>query len=183
MSSRLARGLFIVTGLCAATTLGSPQVAAPSPDFNGRSVIARLFERHGASTSRATQVAQVVWEEAERQEMDPLLVAAIITVENPTLRQRATSTRGASGLMQVMPAWHRMFRQSCGKNALDDRTNICMGIRVFQTHLADARGSLPRTLRAYSGCKVTPGCGRYSQIVLTRHRGLQVALAATREVP
>jgi soluble lytic murein transglycosylase-like protein len=142
-------------------------------------VMARAFQRHGAPAPRARQVAQVVYAEAERQRVDPLLVTAIITVENPTLTRRATSTEGAQGLMQVMPFWRRSFR-SCGANLRDDRTNICMGIRVFKAHLASAKGSVRRSLLGYSGCKTTPGCERYPGVVLRRHATLRVALAEGR---
>ena len=139
-------------------------------------VMARAFQRHGAPATRARQVAQLVYVEAERRRIDPLLVTAIITVENPTLTRRATSPVGATGIMQVMPFWRRSFR-SCGPDLRDDQTNICMGIRVLQAHLASARGSVRRSLLGYSGCKTTPGCERYPGIVLRRHATLRVALA------
>lgn len=142
-------------------------------------VMARAFQRHGAPAPRARHVAQVVYDEAARHRVDPLLVTAIITVENPTLRPRAASTQGATGLMQVMPFWRRPLR-SCGTNLQDDRTNVCMGIRVLKEHLASARGSLRGSLLGYSGCKTTPGCDRYPGIVLRRHATLRVALAEAR---
>lgn len=150
--------------------------AAALPGLLAQTAITQTFIAHGAESHRAAAVAQAVWHEAPRHGADPLLVAAIITVENPDLLPRASSSAGARGLMQVMPRWSRVFRMRCGSNLLDTRTNICTGIAVLKEHIRSAGGSLDRGLLGYNGCVKTPGCARYPRLVLARHRRLQTLL-------
>jgi len=143
-------------------------------------LITGLFEDHGAPAVRAQVVAPKVVEQAVKFRVDPFLVAAIITVENPRLIPNARSTVNAIGLMQVMPFWTiSSFTQTCGYDPQRDRTNICMGIQVLQFHV-DKAPTMQQALLDYNGCKRTPGCERYSDLVTQRRDRLHQAYLGQR---
>lgn len=134
-----------------------------------REPIAQYLMRRGASKARATAVSKQIRAAAKRHDVDPALLTAIVTTENPLLKSTARSRAGATGLMQIMPLWRREYSASCGTKLTDDRTNLCVGIKIYQQNLAK-RKSLVGALLAYNGCRSrTAKCGRYATIVL-RHR-------------
>lgn len=141
--------------------------------------IARFLISHGAPKARASQVAQVLVDQAKRHQADAALVAAVMTVENPELVRGAQSDSGAMGLMQVMPHWtgDRGARQTCrSTDLLNDRVNICYGIYVLKLNLAE-RKTLVGALLAYNGCRSAENpCGRYPIRVLQRQRILQLSM-------
>lgn len=138
---------------------------------------------HGAPVGRALSVARLVLDEAARQQVDPALVASIMTVENPVLKSAARSSAGATGLMQVMPFWRRdrVAQRTCGGSDLtDDRVNICFGIHVLKFTMRSRR-TLPGALLYYNGCRSSSApCGVYSRRVLRRHGPLSAALDSVR---
>lgn len=92
--------------------------------------------------------------EAEKNELDPLLVAAVIRVEsrfNPAARSR----RGAVGLMQIMPptgAWiaEKMGRRPPGISELEDpAVNVPLGT-WYLADLLKEFGELEVALAAYN---------------------------------
>jgi hypothetical protein len=62
---------------------------------------------------------------AEAHGVDPILVQALIQVES-NYQPRAKSSKGAMGLMQIMPATAREYRV---RNAYDPKANLDAGIR------------------------------------------------------
>lgn len=133
--------------------------------------IATYLAQRGADAPRAAQVASVIVQQSARWRADPLMIAAIVTVENPDLTPHARSHAGAQGLMQIMPGWRKSLQRVCGSNLRDDRVNICYGIHVFQQALQEHR-STHRALLAYNGCRTRSRCGQYPQLVLARYRVL-----------
>ncbi|HVR95908.1 MAG TPA: lytic transglycosylase domain-containing protein [Thermoanaerobaculia bacterium] len=83
---------------------------------------------------------------AERHEVDPLLLAAIVEAES-RFRPDATSHRGAVGLMQVMPATGRYYG---AKDLKDPFVNIDVGSRYLRALLQDCRGDVELALAAYN---------------------------------
>jgi hypothetical protein len=136
-------------------------------------LISGLFTGQGAAQQRASVVAPKVIEQAQRFQVDPFLVAAIVSLENPLLDPYAESTAGAKGLMQVMPFWFNSpLVKVCGVDPHRDRTNLCLGVQVLQFHIRRAP-TLHQALLDYSGCKRTPGCERYSGLVTQRQTALR----------
>ncbi len=93
---------------------------------------------------------------AERaQEVDPLLVAAIIREESH-YDWRAVSRVGAIGLMQVMPATANAVAQRyrlpevAREDLFDQQTNIRIGVRYVEQLLAQFSGNLVQTIAAYN---------------------------------
>lgn len=133
-----------------------------------------LLDR-GAPDHRAGDVASAIVSAAKTHNVDPALLTAIITVENPQLRSQAQSNAGAVGLMQVMPFWgrDRQARATCGGSDLtNDRINLCYGIHVLKFTIR-SRQTLPGALLFYNGCRSFQApCGRYAQRVLDRRSQL-----------
>jgi soluble lytic murein transglycosylase len=92
---------------------------------------------------------------AERFEIDPCLVIAIIAVESkgdPVAR----SSKGASGLMQLMPATAREQAELLGidgfdrRDLVDPETNILLGTAYLRRQIAAFDGDLTLALAAYN---------------------------------
>ncbi len=78
--------------------------------------------------------------------VDPLLIKAIIKAES-AFDQFATSSKGAQGLMQLMPGTARDLRVA---NSYDASQNINGGTRYFKKLLDTYQGDLSRSLAAYN---------------------------------
>lgn len=78
--------------------------------------------------------------------VDPLLIKAIIKAES-AFDQFATSSKGAQGLMQLMPETARDLRVGNPYNATQ---NINGGTRYFKKLLDSYEGDLSRSLAAYN---------------------------------
>lgn len=99
------------------------------------------------------------------QHTDPLLVGSIITVES-SWNASARSSRGAVGLMQVMPASARMVGLKYdAHDLLCPERNIEAGVRILKYY--QQRYGLRLALHYYSGG--TPGY--YDKIMRARGKG------------
>lgn len=98
---------------------------------------------------------QAIVAEAERQRLDPALVAAVVHVESGFLPD-SRSSQGAVGLMQVLPETARFVatqpdRPSPSPERLDEpEVNIAYGTRYLR-YLVDRHGTVPLALAAYNG--------------------------------
>lgn len=132
--------------------------------------VADALQTRGASKVRAESVAIAIQHHAKQLKLDPFLVTAIVTVENPELRASARNRSGAHGIMQVMPGWLRQrpdWRRECGSNLANINTNICWGMRVLRLHLDEHPKSLRKGLLAFNGCR-RASCKQYATIILQR---------------
>jgi soluble lytic murein transglycosylase-like protein len=83
---------------------------------------------------------------AERHGLDPQLVLAVVGVES-AFRPEAVSSKGAQGLMQLMPG----TAASLGvDDAFDPEQNLDGGVRHLGALLARYGGDLTRALAAYN---------------------------------
>ncbi|HEX5387349.1 MAG TPA: lytic transglycosylase domain-containing protein [Gemmatimonadales bacterium] len=129
--------------------------------------LARVFRRHTPEVGTARRIARSVVAEARRMRVAPSLIAALVLIENPDLDPDTVSSRGATGLMQVMP--FHAGEYGCPSDDLTDiEANICHGARVFAQYLRRS-GTVRGALLRYNGCppsaKQSP-CARYPGIVL-----------------
>jgi len=101
------------------------------------------------------RIADFVAEAARRFAIDERWIYAIISIESAG-NWRAVSPKGASGIMQIMPAtWARLrARYGLGGDIFDPRDNILAGT-AYLRELLDLYGS-PGFLAAYNA-----GPGRY----------------------
>jgi hypothetical protein len=94
---------------------------------------------------RETAYADLIVAAATTYGVDPVLVQALIQVES-NYQPRARSSKGAMGLMQLMPAVAREYKV---RNAYDPATNIDAGVRKLKS-LIDGMGDLKLALAAYN---------------------------------
>ncbi len=147
-----------------------------------RPALERYFGRFNNDPALVRQVTRAVLREAERQEVAPSLIAAVLVTENTTLKPAARSSVGAKGLMQVMP----MHAGKLGCDSADlvnVDSNICHGTRILARNLRRTKSPSTALLR-YNGCvrgTNTPDCHRYPGRVLARAGRLRQEILAAAE--
>ena len=88
----------------------------------------------------------VIASAAQRHQVDPDLVRAVVRVES-NFNPRAVSPSGAMGLMQLVPATARRFGVG---NAFDPGANVDGGVRYLKHLMTMFRGDLRLSLAAYN---------------------------------
>jgi hypothetical protein len=112
-------------------------IAAPdSPSFSPTSP---------KSTAPSKQISDIVDQAARAHQVDPLLVHSMIKVES-NYNPYAVSTKGAEGLMQLMPPTARMLGVS---NSFDPHENIEAGVKYLK-YLQGLYGDDRLALAAYN---------------------------------
>ena len=92
-----------------------------------------------------TPYAEIIASLSEAHGVNPMLVSALIQVES-NYRPRARSSRGAMGLMQLMPSTVREYNVA---NPFEPKANIEGGIRHLKS-LIDQFGVVDMALAAYN---------------------------------
>lgn len=101
----------------------------------------------GASATPPPEAMDKVIEAAAtRHGVDPNLVRAIVRVES-NFNPRAVSSKGAMGLMQLMPATAQSLNVN---NAFDPNQNVDAGVRHLKSLLDTYNGDVPLSLAAYN---------------------------------
>ena len=113
---------------------------------------------HGPLTDSPTRVADrglssdissyddLIHEYAERFDVEPALVKAVIHVES-SFNRLAVSPKGARGLMQLMPKTARVHGV---RNAYDPRENIQGGVKHLRKLFDRYGNNIPHVLAAYN---------------------------------
>ena len=104
-----------------------------------------------AENGGTRSVFQSAWDEmihaaAKRHDIDPALVRAVVKVES-NFNPFAVSSRGAKGLMQLVPATARRFGV---KNLFDPKANLDGGVRYLKYLMTLFAGDLRLSLAAYN---------------------------------
>ena len=99
----------------------------------------------GSSGSTA-DLRQLATDTARRHGLDPELVLAVAGVES-AFQPKAVSSKGAQGLMQLMPGTARELGVA---DPLDPAANLDGGTRYLRDLLAKYEGDLPKALAAYN---------------------------------
>jgi hypothetical protein len=89
---------------------------------------------------------KLVREAAERHNVDPALVRAVIETES-NWNPAATSRKGAVGLMQLIPTTAQRFGVN---DAYNPQQNVDAGVRYLKTLLERYNGNLDLALAAYN---------------------------------
>ncbi len=163
-----ARVVTLGAGLLLAWTFSTPAsrwadvpvdletAASPASQDPVRAEVEGFFgaQRWGTKDQRS-RVARAVLEESRAAGLDPLLVMAVIQVESET-HADAVSSRGARGLMQLLPPTLRFIADReglglpAGNSVLSDPAlNVRLGIRYLH-RLDHAFGSMSVALVAYN---------------------------------
>ena len=100
------------------------------------------------------EFADVLRERAQKEGLDPALVAAIVWQES-TFDAGALSGAGARGLMQVIPPTGRQLARSLGvtyrsKDLYNPEVSLSFGTRYLREMLDEFGGRLERALAAYN---------------------------------
>ena len=95
------------------------------------------------------RLLQTVLEEANRVNLDPQLVLAVMAIES-NFNRYAESGAGAQGLMQVMPFWKDELG-SRDDDLFNPRVNIRYGCEILKHYIDRYSPSIPRALAAYNG--------------------------------
>lgn len=134
--------------------------------------IEQVLRRYSRDTALVERIAVALVREANRVDLEPRLLLAVLLVENPWLDPDIRSPVGAVGLMQVMP-FHRGSWSDCGNDLEDVDSNVCHGARIFAHYYRSSNGNLDRALLRYNGCvngTNTPDCHQYPNHVFA-HAG------------
>jgi hypothetical protein len=98
------------------------------------------------SLLRDTAYAGLITAAAEAHGVDPILVQALIQVES-NYKPRARSSKGAMGLMQLMPSTAREYNV---RNAYDPKANINAGVQKLKALLEKWEGNISLALASYN---------------------------------
>lgn len=127
---------------------GGGEVTVPS-ELVTNVVPNEIIERRGADPQQVRllpHLEALITPAASKYGLDPNLVAAVIWAESSG-DPNAISTKGAQGLMQLMPATARALGVG---NALDPGQNVDGGSHYLRKMLDDHDGDLSLALAAYN---------------------------------
>jgi soluble lytic murein transglycosylase-like protein len=93
-----------------------------------------------------SNLQEIVEDAARRNEVDPLLVHSVIQVES-NYNSNAVSSKGAQGLMQLIPSTARRFG---AKNSFDVKENVEAGVKYLKYLNSLYPNDLRLTLAAYN---------------------------------
>jgi soluble lytic murein transglycosylase-like protein len=143
----------------AAGSTDAAPVAAPvdRAALADRETILRVVRLHRRSSSDAwcARLADAVYEEARRADVDPLLVASIVARES-SFRSRAVSQAGAVGLMQIRPfvaedvATSEALDWNGVETLHDPAINVRLGVSYYKQLLTRFGGDERMALTAYN---------------------------------
>jgi Transglycosylase SLT domain len=123
-------------------------ISSPSGVSAGGSVAASSGLSSGRSPEdwKEDRLDRIVRQAAERHNVDPALVKAVITTESGWNPQ-AVSRKGAVGLMQLIPQTAQRFGVN---NSFDPAQNVEGGTSYLRSLLDRYNGDLPKSLAAYN---------------------------------
>jgi soluble lytic murein transglycosylase-like protein len=123
-----------------------PALPAPSAPQSVLPATATAPEASPLLAGTESRLDRIVREAAERNQMDPALVKAVISTEsgwNPN----AISRKGAVGLMQLIPETAQRYGVN---NRFDPAQNVEGGTKYLKSLLARYNGDLTKSLAAYN---------------------------------
>lgn len=138
-----------LTLLCTSTLLVS---LAGCTSLNNGSIEKRsaklstgIQKAYSVAPATANRISPMIIHNAEKHNIDPVLLAATIRQES-SYRSSVTSSAGAVGLTQVIP---RYWQQHCPGDLFDENTNIHCGSYILSKYYSSA-GSWPKALAYYN---------------------------------
>lgn len=119
-----------------------------------------LTQKFGLAKAKAEQISSAVQSAAAKYSLPPALLLAIISIES-RFKEKAKGPRGATGLMQVVPAAHRGLLRNV-KDLTEPTANIEAGSAILHGYMQSAGGNMSLALKSYGGSMA------YAQMVSTR---------------
>ena len=123
------------------------------------------LQKYLSSHDDRLDLLHIVYREAQRHELDPDLVLAVMQIES-AFNRYAVSRVGAQGLMQIMPFWRAELGRS-QDNLTQVDTNIRYGTTILAHYLQVSDGDLVDALARYNGSR---GRLDYPELVVTAWR-------------
>jgi soluble lytic murein transglycosylase-like protein len=166
--------------LAACVVPESEPAAQATLDSVQQALVEHLARRYQIAAEPTGRIVETAYRAAQRMQLDPLLVLAVISVES-RFNPIAESNMGARGLMQIIPKYHREKLAAHGGDeaVLDPESNILVGTQILREYVRRT-GSLEAGLQYYNGASWDDSA-RYTQRVMAERQRLQVAArAATR---
>jgi soluble lytic murein transglycosylase-like protein len=116
-------------------SLGLVQIAAADESDHDR-ISDYLTQKFGVARAKATQISDAVQSAAAKYSLPPALLLAIISIES-RFKEKAKGPRGATGLMQVVPAAHRGLLRNV-KDLTEPDANIEAGSAILHGYMQSA---------------------------------------------
>ena len=129
-----------------------------------------LQNAYSVSPNTANRLSPMIVQNAERYDISPTLLAALIRQES-NYNSSARSHTGAIGLTQIVSTH---WRQSRPGNLYDENTNINCGAYILSTYYKSA-GSWSKAVAYYN-----VGPSGYERSFWTRHKGKKYARSVKR---
>lgn len=129
-----------------------------------------LQNAYSVSPSTANRLSPMIIQSAERYDVSPTLLAALIRQES-NYNSAARSPTGAIGLTQIISSH---WSQACPGNLYDENVNINCGAHVLSTYYRSA-GSWSKAVAYYN-----VGPTGYQRSFWTRHKGKKYARSVKR---
>ncbi len=101
-----------------------------------------------------TDILTIIQYESARTGLDPQIILSIITIES-NFNKYAKSSKGAVGLMQIMPFWKKLIGNP-KQDLFDLQTNIRYGCVIFRYYLEMNNWNIERSLSQYNGSNGLP---------------------------
>ncbi len=111
--------------------------------------MSQRLRRYVKDEEERITILKVLHEEADRANLPPELVLAVIQIES-AFNRFAISSVGARGLMQVMPFWLKEIGKP-DENMFDIRVNLRMGCTILRYYLDMEKNDKTRALARYNG--------------------------------
>lgn len=105
-------------------------------------------------------IVETAFEHGIKHNIDPLLILSLISVES-TFNKKARNKSTASGLMQVVPKWHR--DKIKGRNIYTISVNLEVGSNILKNCLEKNSQKLNAAMECYSGGAGKPYLKKVSQ--------------------
>lgn len=126
---------------------GDSPVFIPSNLYSGQGSLAEAISSYPSiSTNYGTNYDEIIKRAAERYNVPEKLISSIIKQES-NFDPSATSSAGASGLMQLMPGTAKYLGVT---NSFDPEQNIMGGAKYISQMLTQFDGNIETALAAYN---------------------------------
>lgn len=160
----------------AGTASAAPARAVEKLTAGAEPLVGVVARRYRVARDSAREMVRAAFREGRRNEIDPLLILAVIAVES-RFNPIAESEQGAMGLMQVVPRFH-LDKVDAVEAMLQPPTNIAVGARILRDAIRRGGGETAG-LQLYNGSP-DDETRAYANRVLTERRRLEEAMPRTR---
>jgi soluble lytic murein transglycosylase-like protein len=174
-----APGGIVPASLAASTAMplaARPRVEELTPNAD---LLAGFVARHyRVARESASDMVHAAYREGRRNDVDPLLILAVIAVES-RFNPIAESEQGALGLMQIVPRFHMdKVAASGAPSFLLPHANIAIGARILKDSIRRGGGEIAG-LQLYNG-SFDDETRAYANRVQAERRRLEDALPRSR---